>query len=131
MDSLFIVDDNKELLCLYQKLLALYGKYDIAGMAGNGKDAIRKYKTMDRKPDLVLMDVNMPDVGGISAAVQIHRYDHGAKIMFVTAEQIYNSDLPPELSDTPILRKPFSKDEFIGAIRQALDGRQGAQKALS
>ncbi len=120
MDSLFIVDDNIELLCLYKTLLSIYGKYDIAGMAGNGRDAIYKYKKMDRKPDLVLMDVNMPDVDGISAAREIQQYDRRAKIMFVTAEQIYSADLPPELSGAPILRKPFSKDEFIRAIGKAL-----------
>jgi CheY-like chemotaxis protein len=71
------------------------------------------------------MDVNMPDVDGISVAKQIHMYDNGAKIMFVTAEQIYSEDLPPELSDAPILRKPFSKDEFISAIGKALNGKYG------
>ncbi|HTY89683.1 MAG TPA: response regulator [Methanocella sp.] len=120
MDSLLIVDDNMELLCLYKKFISHYGKYDIAGMAGNGKDAIIKYKKMKKKPDLVLMDVNMPDIDGISAAKEIQRYDKKANIIFVTAEQIYHSDLPPELSDTDILRKPFSRAEFISAIAKAL-----------
>jgi len=123
MDSLLIVDDNIELLCLYKKMLALYGKYDIAGMAGNGRDAVIKYKKLERKPDLVLMDVNMPEVDGISAAKEIQSYDKKARIIFVTAEQIYHSDLPPELSGTPILRKPFSRAEFIYAIKQALRKR--------
>jgi two-component system chemotaxis response regulator CheY len=131
MDRLFIVDDNIELLCLYKKLLTIYGDYDIAGMAGNGRDAIRKYKDLDKKPDLVLMDVNMPDVDGISAAKEIQEYDSKARIIFVTAEQIYNTDLPPELSDAPILRKPFSKAEFIYAINKALNGGNGVGKALS
>lgn len=123
MDRLFIVDDNIELLCLYKKMLSLYGKYDIAGMAGNGRDAVIKYKKLKKKPDLVLMDVNMPDEDGISAAKEIQRYDRKARIIFVTAEQIYNSDLPPELSSTPILRKPFSRAEFICAIKLALKKR--------
>jgi two-component system, chemotaxis family, chemotaxis protein CheY len=131
MDSLFIVDDNIELLCLYKRLLSVYGKYDIAGMAGNGRDAITKYKQMDKKPDLVLMDVSMPEVDGISAAKEIHRYDTDARILFVTAEQIYHSDLPPELSDTLILRKPFSREEFMCAIRKALCARHRAGGALT
>jgi len=109
----------------------VYSKYDIAGMASNGGDAIEKYKRMEKKPDLVLMDVNMPDVDGISVAKEIQQLNNSAKIMFVTAEQIYNSDLPPELSNTPILRKPFSKDEFICAIRKALCAGQGTSKAMS
>jgi CheY-like chemotaxis protein len=126
MDSLFIVDDNVELLCLYKRMLAVYGDYAIAGMAGCGRDAIEKYKRMERKPDLVLMDVNMPDVDGIAVAKEIHEYDHEARIMFVTAETIYGQDLPAELSEAPILRKPFSKDEFIFAIGKALHARQRA-----
>jgi two-component system chemotaxis response regulator CheY len=129
LDSLLIVDDNIELLCLYKTLLSFYGKYDIAGMAGNGRDAITKYKKMAKKPDLVLMDVNMPDVDGISAAKELRRLDNSAKIMFVTAEVIYTNDLPPELSDAPILRKPFSIDEFIGAIGKALSGKYGAAES--
>ncbi len=124
MDSLLIVDDNIELLCLYKKMLALYGKYDIAGMAGNGRDAVVKYKKLAKKPDLVLMDVNMPEVDGISAAKEIRQYDRKAKIIFITAEQVYSSDLPPELSGAPILRKPFSRAEFICAIGQALKKRK-------
>jgi two-component system, chemotaxis family, chemotaxis protein CheY len=131
MDRLFIVDDNIELLCLYKRLLSVYGKYDIAGMAGNGRDAVAKYKLMERKPDLVLMDVNMPEVDGISAAKEIHEYDTDARIMFVTAEQIYRSDLPPELSDTLILRKPFSREEFMCAIRKALCAGHHADGALT
>ncbi len=129
MDSLLIVDDNIELLCLYKALLSICGKYRVAGMAENGRDAVKKYKKMKKKPDLVLMDVNMPDVDGISAAKEIQRLNNRAKIMFVTAELINSRDLPPELSDAPILRKPFSKDEFIGAIGKALGGKCG--KALA
>ncbi len=125
MDSLLIVDDNIELLCLYKTLLSIDGKYNIAGMAGNGHDAITKYKRLEQKPDLILMDVNMPDVDGISVAKEIQRLDNRARIMFVTAELIDSADLPPELSDAPILRKPFSNSEFICAIRKALNNKCG------
>jgi two-component system, chemotaxis family, chemotaxis protein CheY len=131
LDRLLIVDDNIELLCLYKKMLSLYGKYDIAGMAGNGRDAVNKYKQMKKKPDLVLMDVNMPDIDGISAAKEIRRCDRRAKIMFVTAEDVYRSELPPELSGAAILRKPFSRKEFLGAIHDALKDRSGKEKAVS
>jgi CheY-like chemotaxis protein len=131
MDRLLIVDDNIELLCLYKKMLSLYGKYDIAGMAGNGRDAVSKYKRMKKKPDLVLMDVNMPEVDGISAAREIRLYDSRARIVFITAEQVYNSDLPAELSGAPILRKPFSRDEFMLVIGKALKGGRRLKKCQS
>lgn len=126
MDSLFIVDDNIELLCLYKNVLSICGKYDIVGMAGSGRDAIEKYKKMAKRPDLVLMDVNMPDIDGITVAKEIRQYDSDARIMLITAELISNSDLPSEISDVPILRKPFSIGDFIYAIRRALNGKKGA-----
>jgi len=73
MDSLFIVDDDVELLCLYSRVLSVCGRYDIAGVAGSGRDAIDKYKNMESRPDLILMDVNMPDIDGIRVAMELRQ----------------------------------------------------------
>ena len=120
MDRLLIVDDNIELLQLYKMMIAMTGHYRISGTATGGREAVFKYMSMVKKPDLVLMDVNMPDMDGISAAKAIHHLDNDANILFVTADDIYKNDLPPELSDAGILRKPFSKDEFFRQINKAL-----------
>jgi DNA-binding response OmpR family regulator len=77
------------------------------------------------------MDVNMPEVDGISAAREIRLYDSRARIVFITAEQVYNSDLPAELSGAPILRKPFSRDEFMLVIGKALKGGRRLKKCQS
>jgi CheY-like chemotaxis protein len=123
MDRLLIVDDNSELLQLYKMMITITGHYHISGIATGGKEAVSRYRSMIKKPDLVLMDVNMPDMDGISAAKAIHRMDKNARILFVTSEDINNKDLPPELSDAGILRKPFSKEEFFSHISKALGAR--------
>ncbi len=123
MDSLFIVDDDIELLCLYRRMLSACGRYEIAGMAGSGMEAIDKYKKMERKPDLILMDVNMPDIDGIRVAMELRRQDRSARIIFITGEMISASDLPLDISDVPILRKPFSIKDFLLAIKMALVSR--------
>ena len=120
MERLLIVDDNIELLQLYQRMIANAGRYCVAGTAADGNEAVSKYRSMVKKPDLVLMDVNMPEMDGISAATAIHRLDHDANILFVTADDIYRSDLPAELAEATILRKPFSRDEFFCNINRAL-----------
>jgi len=124
MDRLLIVDDNSELLQLYKMMITTTGHYRISGAATGGKEAVSRYRAMTKKPDLVLMDVNMPDMDGISAAKAIHRMDKDANILFVTADDIYKNDLPPELSDAGILRKPFSKEEFFRQISKALGTRK-------
>ncbi len=123
MDRVLIVDDNIELLQLYKLMITMTGRYRICGIASGGIEAVSKYKRMEKKPDLVLMDVNMPDMDGISAAKAIHRLDNDANILFVTADDIYKNDLPPELSNAGILRKPFSKDEYFRQINKALGAR--------
>jgi two-component system chemotaxis response regulator CheY len=123
MDSLFIVDDDIELLCLYSRVLSICGRYDIAGVAGSGRDALDKYKNMERRPDLILMDVNMPDIDGIRVAMELRQYDRSARIIFVTGEMINAPDLPPDISDVPILRKPFSIKDFLSAIRRVLSSK--------
>ena len=117
MDSLLIVDDSIDLLNLYRAMIARMGGYRIAGMASDGNEAISAYRGLDRKPDLVLMDVNMPNLDGISAAMAIQRMDSAANILFVTAENIYHKDLPAELSESAILKKPFSRDELFRALK--------------
>ena len=129
MDRLLIVDDNVELLRLYKMMITMTGCYRISGTATCGKEAVSKYRGMIKKPDLVLMDVNMPDMDGISAAKAIHRMDKNANILFVTADDIYKNDLPPELSNAGILRKPFSKEEYFRQINKAL-GAKVLQKPL-
>lgn len=127
MDRLLIVDDNIELLQLYTMMISRGSKYRVAGLAGGGRDAVSKFSRMKKKPDLVLMDVNMPDMDGISAAKAIKCLDKDANILFVTADNIYMSDLPPELSNAGILRKPFSKDEFFHTIGKSLGKRLSRQ----
>ena len=124
MERLLIVDDNIELLQLYKMMITMAGHYCVAGTAVDGNEAVSKYSSMDKKPDLVLMDVNMPEMDGISAAAAIQRLDNNARILFVTADDIYSSDLPPELSGSTILRKPFSKEEFFCYINRALKARR-------
>lgn len=128
MVTLYIVDDNTEILGLYERLFTIFKQFTITGMARNGREAIDKYTKMDKKPDLILMDVNMPEIDGISAAVEIRKHDKNAKFMFVTSEDIYNLDLPPMLFDSSILNKPFNKDMLFSAIKEAVNKKCSLRK---
>ena len=77
-----IVDDSAYM----RKILAdivLDLKWEISGEAGTGEEAIESYKKL--RPDIVLMDVVMPGIGGIEATRKIKVYDPSAKVVLITA----------------------------------------------
>lgn len=131
MNTILLVDDNIELLRLYERILSLKSKHMIAGRATSGEEAVRVYRDMIIKPDLVIMDVNMPGIDGITAARRIIKSDGKAKIMFATSEVINPDDIPVELSNALVLRKPFTVNDFLCAIKAASTLQVRARYAIA
>jgi two-component system chemotaxis response regulator CheY len=65
------------------KGIILKEPFVLAGEADNGKDAVELYKKL--KPDLVTMDIVMPEMDGIDAVKEIRAFDPGARIIMVSA----------------------------------------------
>ncbi len=63
-------------------MLAAQGSFDVVGEAANGLEAIEKARTL--KPDLVLLDLSMPGVGGLDALVRIHAELPWVKVVVLT-----------------------------------------------
>lgn len=82
MKRLLIVDDAMFMRSTLKMILSNHG-YEIIGEAGNGIEAIEKYKTL--QPDLVTMDIHMPEMGGLDALTQIMNFDSNATIVMITA----------------------------------------------
>jgi two-component system chemotaxis response regulator CheY len=59
------------------------GGFEIAGEAGSGREAVERYKELH--PDLVVMDVIMPDMSGIEAVKEIIKIDPNARILMCSA----------------------------------------------
>ncbi len=81
MVNILVVDDSK----FMRKVLIdiLREKYSVVGEAGNGAEGVKEYGIL--KPDLVLLDIIMPEMDGIAAVKEIKSKDPGAKIVMVTA----------------------------------------------
>ena len=60
-------------------------EYEIVGVAVNGIEAVRMYKELEPKPDIVTMDLVMEQMGGIQATKEIKKYDPNAFIVVVSA----------------------------------------------
>lgn len=92
--------------------------FDVVGEAGDGEEALELVK--EHKPDLVVMDVKMPKLDGISAAEQINR-DHLAPVVLLTA--FSQKELVERASEAGALAyvvKPFTPADLLPAIEIAL-----------
>ena len=79
---LLVVDDAMFMRRMLSDILEK-GGHTICGEASTGKEAIERYKEL--KPDLVTMDIIMPDMSGIEAVKEIMKIDTNAKILMVSA----------------------------------------------
>jgi two-component system chemotaxis response regulator CheY len=82
MKRVMVVDDAMFMRASLKMMLEKNG-YEVAGEAENGAIAVQKYKEI--KPDLVTMDITMPEMDGIQALKLIKQFDADAKIVIVSA----------------------------------------------
>lgn len=81
MTRILIVDDHHAARTTLRELLDWHS-FQVCGDAQNGKEAIEKVAEL--KPEIVLMDINMPVLNGIAAAQEIRRIAPSTKIVFLT-----------------------------------------------
>jgi CheY-like chemotaxis protein len=81
MARILIVDDHHAARTTLRELLDWHS-FQVCGDAQNGKEAAEK--VIELKPEIVLMDINMPVMNGINAAQEIRRIAPGTKIVFLT-----------------------------------------------
>jgi pilus assembly protein CpaE len=112
-----IVDDIPETRDHLTKLLGFEGDIEVVGSAASGTEAISL--AVKLKPDVVLMDINMPDMDGIAATEQLARTVPTAAVVMMSvqgeADYLRRSMLA---GAREFLVKPFSSDELTASIRQ-------------
>ena len=111
-----IVDDAMFMRMMLKDILSKNG-YEVVGEAANGKEAIDKY--IELRPDLVLLDITMPEMDGIEALKKIKMIEPKAKIIMCSAmgqqamviEAIQNGALD-------FVVKPFQQDRVIESLQK-------------
>ncbi|HET8777361.1 MAG TPA: response regulator [Candidatus Limnocylindria bacterium] len=120
MIKVLIVDDIPETRDHLSRLLGLERDIDVAGTAGSGEEAIQV--ALDMRPDVIVMDINMPGMDGIAASEIItQRLPNSAVIMMSVhgeAEQLKRAMLA---GAREFLVKPFSGDEFATSIKRVYE----------
>src|ERR1051325_457669 len=113
-----IVDDVSETRENVRKLLQFESDVEVVGVARTGKEAIQI--SQDLNPDVVLMDINMPDMDGISATEAIRAKQPAVQVVILSVQSDQNYMRRAMLAGArDFLTKPPMGDELISAIRRA------------
>jgi two-component system chemotaxis response regulator CheY len=118
MAKILIVDDNAFMRNTIKGVLTQAG-FDIAGEATDGVEAVSTYASA--KPDLVTMDITMPNMDGVEALKELLNQDPAAKVVMVSAmgqESLVVEAVTAGAVDFVV--KPFEPDRVVDAITKAL-----------
>ncbi|MFC4307412.1 response regulator [Cohnella boryungensis] len=117
-NRILIVDDAAFMRMMIRDILTKNG-YEVVGEAQDGAQAIEKYK--DLSPDLITMDITMPEMDGIAALKEIRKLDSNAKVIMCSAmgQQAMVIDAI-QAGAKDFIVKPFQADRVIEAIKKTL-----------
>jgi len=121
--GVLIVDDANYVRNRLKKIVEKIEFADVIGEASNGEDAVSLYK--DLKPDLVTMDLVMPNYDGLQAIDAIMKFDKTAKIVVVSAmgQELSVADAM-EKGAKEYIKKPFKDDEVSKIFEQILKNKK-------
>jgi len=117
---ILVVDDSRLTRAIIKNALAAAG-HDVAGEAENGRQAVELFDQL--KPDLVTMDLVMPEMDGMQATKLILAKDAGARILVVTSlgQNLLQEDAI-KAGARGMISKPFQPVELQQAVESALNG---------
>ncbi|HHV11711.1 MAG TPA: response regulator [Clostridiales bacterium] len=113
MFNAIIVDDEKPALDILRPLLEKTGQICVVGAFQRGADALAKIQSL--KPDVVFLDIEMPDMSGLDLAEKIIDTGSDIEIVFVTAYDKYAFEAF-RVNAIDYILKPFSSDDIARAI---------------
>lgn len=116
--KILVVDDLSFMRSIIRDILVA-GGYTIAGEAVDGKDCLEKYA--DKNPDLVLLDIAMPKMDGISCLRELKKRHPNSTVVMCSSlgdqERIIKAI---QLGASDFVVKPFQKHRLLSAVKKAL-----------
>lgn len=119
MAKRILIADDASFMRMMLKDILVKGGFGVCGEAGNGSEALIKYKEL--KPDLVTMDITMPEMDGISGLKKIIEFDRDANIIMCSAmgqQAMVIEAIQGGAKD--FIVKPFQADRVLESIRKVL-----------
>lgn len=119
--KILLVEDQKLMRIGIKSLFNDYPEMEIIGEAINGKEAIEKSRLI--KPDIVLMDIGLPDISGIEATKQILETNDNIKIIMLTSH-VSEEELMSSLSSgaSAYIIKDINTDFLMNVIKMVKEG---------
>ncbi len=117
-NKVLVVDDAAFMRMMIKEILSKNG-YTVVGEASDGAQAVEKYKELG--PDLVTMDIAMPEMDGITALKEIKKIDPNARVIMCSAmgQQAMVIDAI-QAGAKDFIVKPFQADRVLEAIKKTL-----------
>lgn len=116
MKRVLIVDDAMFMRSAL-KMMLRKENYEVIGEAKNGFEAVAQYKKL--KPDIVTLDIHMPEMGGIDALIAILEEDPGAKVIVISAAGDQKHVLEAmKIGAKNFIVKPFSEEKVFQVLRK-------------
>ncbi|WP_291572642.1 response regulator [Clostridium sp. UBA4548] len=118
MAKVLIVDDATFMRMMIKDILEKNG-FEVVGEAGDGAKAVEMYKA--EKPDVVTMDITMPEMDGIEAVKAIREFDPAAKVIMCSAmgqQSMVMDAIRAGAKD--FIVKPFQADRVLEAIKKVI-----------
>ena len=115
---ILLVDDAAFMRMMLKDILTKNG-YEVIGEAENGAKAVERYKEL--QPDLVLMDITMPEMDGIQATRAIKTANPGAVVIMCSAmgqQAMVIESIQAGARD--FIVKPFQHERVLGAVKKIL-----------
>lgn len=117
-NRILIVDDAAFMRMMIRDILLKNG-FEVVAEAENGLRAVEKYKEVS--PDLVIMDITMPELSGIDAVKEIKKIDNAAKIIMCSAmgqQAMVIESIQAGAVD--FIVKPFQAERVIEAVNKVI-----------
>ena len=119
--KVLLVDDHAVLRAGLTALLGAESDLDVVGEASNGEDAIELARKL--RPDVVIMDLSMPGLGGLEATRRISALELGVRILVLTAHAEEEYLFPVlDAGGSGYVTKTRADDDLINAIREVARG---------
>lgn len=117
-NKILIVDDAAFMRMMIKDILEKNG-YEVVGEAQDGAEAVEKFQEL--RPDLVTMDITMPEMDGITALKKIREIDPDAKVIMCSAmgQQAMVIDAI-QAGAKDFIVKPFQADRVLEAVRKTI-----------